>query len=171
MDFISIRIITDDVARLAGFYERATRVQANWSGEDFAGLKLRTPASPANSPPATPAGGIMIGDMDDVTTLASPTAPSPGPARSNLQLLSDPAGVDFKPYLVQVLAAALVSENKAYAFPAGVDSIPTSANREVIEVVLEAIKAGQHVVPLPSGRPRLDVGALGPQGHPPVDGR
>jgi len=32
--------------------------------------------------------------------------------------------------LVQVLAAALVSENKALAFPASVDSIPTSANRE-----------------------------------------
>jgi histidine ammonia-lyase len=32
--------------------------------------------------------------------------------------------------LVQVLAAALVSENKASAFPASVDSIPTSANRE-----------------------------------------
>jgi histidine ammonia-lyase len=32
--------------------------------------------------------------------------------------------------LVQVLAAALVSENKACAFPASVDSIPTSANRE-----------------------------------------
>jgi len=41
MDFISIRIITDDVARLAGFYERATGVQANRSGEDFA--ELRTP--------------------------------------------------------------------------------------------------------------------------------
>jgi len=66
---------------------------------------LRTPSSPANSPPAAPAGGVMIGDMDDLPTLASPNAPSPGPARSNLQLLSDPAGVDFKPYLVQVLAA------------------------------------------------------------------
>jgi histidine ammonia-lyase len=32
--------------------------------------------------------------------------------------------------LVQVLAAALVSENKGLAFPASVDSIPTSANRE-----------------------------------------
>ncbi|HEX5270739.1 MAG TPA: histidine ammonia-lyase [Gemmataceae bacterium] len=32
--------------------------------------------------------------------------------------------------LVQVLAAALVSENKALSFPASVDSIPTSANRE-----------------------------------------
>jgi histidine ammonia-lyase len=32
--------------------------------------------------------------------------------------------------LVQVLAAALVSENKSLAHPASVDSIPTSANRE-----------------------------------------
>jgi histidine ammonia-lyase len=32
--------------------------------------------------------------------------------------------------LVQVLAAALVSENKTLSFPASVDSIPTSANRE-----------------------------------------
>ncbi len=32
--------------------------------------------------------------------------------------------------LVQVLAAALVSESRALAFPASVDSIPTSANRE-----------------------------------------
>jgi histidine ammonia-lyase len=32
--------------------------------------------------------------------------------------------------MVQVLAAALVSENKTLCFPASVDSIPTSANRE-----------------------------------------
>src|ERR1700746_2427911 len=32
--------------------------------------------------------------------------------------------------MVQVLAAALVSENKTLSFPASVDSIPTSANRE-----------------------------------------
>ena len=36
MIFVSIRIITDDVARLAGFYERATSVQAAWSNENFA---------------------------------------------------------------------------------------------------------------------------------------
>jgi histidine ammonia-lyase len=39
-------------------------------------------------------------------------------------------GLNSGMMLVQVLAAALVSENKALAFPAGVDSIPTSANRE-----------------------------------------
>jgi protein TonB len=32
-------------------------------------------------------------------------APSPGKMGSNLQLLSDPTGVDFKPYLIQVLTA------------------------------------------------------------------
>jgi catechol 2,3-dioxygenase-like lactoylglutathione lyase family enzyme len=38
MDFVSVRIITDDVARLVGFYERATGVQAGWSNENFAEL-------------------------------------------------------------------------------------------------------------------------------------
>ncbi|MCT9140045.1 VOC family protein [Streptomyces violarus] len=39
MDFVSIRIITSDVARLVEFYERATGVQAIWATEDFAELK------------------------------------------------------------------------------------------------------------------------------------
>jgi predicted enzyme related to lactoylglutathione lyase len=39
MDFVSIRIITGDVARLVAFYEKVTGVQANWSTEDFAELR------------------------------------------------------------------------------------------------------------------------------------
>ncbi|MYX39379.1 MULTISPECIES: VOC family protein [unclassified Streptomyces] len=39
MDFVSIRIITGDVARLVEFYERATGVQANWATPDFAELQ------------------------------------------------------------------------------------------------------------------------------------
>jgi histidine ammonia-lyase len=39
-------------------------------------------------------------------------------------------GLNSGMMLVQVLAAALVSENKTLSFPAAVDSIPTSANRE-----------------------------------------
>ncbi|MFD8598199.1 VOC family protein [Kitasatospora sp. NPDC059646] len=38
MDFVSIRIITSDVARLVAFYERATGVAARWATEDFAEL-------------------------------------------------------------------------------------------------------------------------------------
>ena len=39
MDFVSIRIITGDVARLVEFYERATGLPANWATEDFAELR------------------------------------------------------------------------------------------------------------------------------------
>ena len=39
MDFVSIRIITSDVARLVEFYERATGARAAWATEDFAELK------------------------------------------------------------------------------------------------------------------------------------
>jgi histidine ammonia-lyase len=39
-------------------------------------------------------------------------------------------GLNSGMMLVQVMAAAMVSENKTLSFPAGVDSIPTSANRE-----------------------------------------
>ncbi len=39
-------------------------------------------------------------------------------------------GLNSGMMMVQVLAAALVSENKCASFPASVDSIPTSANRE-----------------------------------------
>jgi predicted enzyme related to lactoylglutathione lyase len=39
MYFVSIRIITSDVARLVEFYERATGVRATWASEDFAELK------------------------------------------------------------------------------------------------------------------------------------
>ena len=43
MDFVSIRIITGDIARLVEFYEKATGVQAAWSTEDFA--ELKTPSA------------------------------------------------------------------------------------------------------------------------------
>ncbi len=44
--------------------------------------------------------------------------------------LTPHAGLNSGMMLVQVLAAALVSENRTLAFPASTDSIPTSANRE-----------------------------------------
>ncbi|MEV8314537.1 VOC family protein [Streptomyces sp. NPDC059900] len=39
MNFVSVRIITSDVARLVDFYERATGVAADWATEDFAELR------------------------------------------------------------------------------------------------------------------------------------
>src|SRR5205823_12337169 len=53
------------------------------------------------------------------------------PDRSGLpDFLTPHSGLNSGMMIVQVLAAALVSENKALAHPASVDSIPTSANRE-----------------------------------------
>jgi|SRR5580692_408857 predicted enzyme related to lactoylglutathione lyase len=42
MDFVSIRIITDDTKRLVGFYEGITGVSPTWYTEDFA--ELSTPS-------------------------------------------------------------------------------------------------------------------------------
>ncbi|MER5777419.1 VOC family protein [Streptomyces sp. NPDC002039] len=39
MDFVSVRIITGDVARLVEFYERATGLSATWANENFAELR------------------------------------------------------------------------------------------------------------------------------------
>jgi TonB family protein len=53
------------------------------------------------------AGGIVVGDMDAASGSGGlrPTTPSPGRNGSNLELLSDPMGVDFRPYLIRILAA------------------------------------------------------------------
>ncbi|MFE7069881.1 VOC family protein [Streptomyces sp. NPDC057620] len=42
MNFVSIRIITRDVARLVAFYERVTGLKAAWANDDFAELSTPT---------------------------------------------------------------------------------------------------------------------------------
>jgi catechol 2,3-dioxygenase-like lactoylglutathione lyase family enzyme len=63
MDFVSIRIITDDVERLAGFYEKATGLPVTRANQDFAEL-------------ATGAGTLAIGSTRTVPVFA------PGAARA-----------------------------------------------------------------------------------------
>lgn len=61
--------------------------------------------------------------------------------------LTPQPGLNSGMMMVQVLAAALVSENKAHAFPASVDSIPTSANREDhVPMSTAAARKCRHVV-------------------------
>ena len=59
--------------------------------------------------------------------------------------LVEDSGVNSGFMIAQVAAAALVSENKSLAFPASVDSIPTSANQEdhVSMATHAGIKAGR----------------------------
>ena len=42
MNFLPVRLITDDVRRMVEFYERVTGLPARWATEDFA--ELVTPA-------------------------------------------------------------------------------------------------------------------------------
>ena len=42
MDFVSIRIITDDIKRLVAFYEQVTRLAPRWLTDDFA--EIATPS-------------------------------------------------------------------------------------------------------------------------------
>jgi TonB family protein len=61
----------------------------------------------AARPSSARGSGISVGDtLEEPPTIPLPNQmPAAGRMGSNLQLLSDPNGVDFKPYLIQVLAA------------------------------------------------------------------
>ncbi|MFE1560311.1 VOC family protein [Streptomyces sp. NPDC058734] len=113
MDFVSIRIITGDVARLVDFYERATGVRADWSTEDFAELRTasgtlaigstRTVAlfAPGSAHPAdnnTVITEFLVADVDGVyRNLADfvadfVTVPTTMPWGNRSLLLRDPDG-------------------------------------------------------------------------------
>ncbi|MCF0097273.1 VOC family protein [Micromonospora sp. MH99] len=81
MDFVSIRIITDEINRLVGFYEKVTGVQAAWGNENFAELRTahcrlaigttRTVAlsAPGSARPADNHSVIIEFLVDDVDAL------------------------------------------------------------------------------------------------------
>ena len=55
-------------------------------------------------------GGLVIGDLEAEPSMGGigegiNMPPSPGRQASNLELLSDPMGVDFRPYLIKILAS------------------------------------------------------------------
>ncbi len=62
-------------------------------------------------------GGVVVGDLDQTPSISEllHQNPTPGQVHSSLELLSDPHGVDFKPYLIRVLA--LVRRNWLAVIP------------------------------------------------------
>ncbi len=89
-------------------------VGANVSGGSGAsnGVKIQAPKSSIEEAVRAAArnqaaGGVVISDAGDIGGMAPApnTAPSSGKTGSQIELLSDPQGVDFRPYLIQVLAA------------------------------------------------------------------
>ena len=69
MNLVSVRLITDDVARLVAFYERVTGVGAWWANDDFAELR-------------TTSGTLAIGSTRTVGLFGGPEVASPAANRS-----------------------------------------------------------------------------------------
>ena len=78
------------------------------------------------SEPFSPTEGYLDLFGNLVTRVVAP----PGLITFHNDFLIEDSGVNSGFMILQVTAAALVSENKSYAFPASVDSIPTSAGQE-----------------------------------------
>ena len=104
-------------------------------------------------------GGIVVGDIEQPLNIPDSLRlpPSPGHSGSSLELFSDPMGVDFKPYLIQILA--LVRRNWFAV-------IPESArlgNRGVVQLQFIIDRSGQVpklVIAMPSGSQALDKAAV-----------
>lgn len=103
-------------------------------------------------------GGLIVGD-EDTTPGAGPASPAsiPGKLGSAVELLSDPQGVDFWPYLVKVLAAvrrnwfAVIPESARMGRPGRV-VIQFAVNRDGSVPKL--------VIATPSGADPLDRAAV-----------
>lgn len=104
-------------------------------------------------------GNVAVGDLDRPPDLPDSVRlpPSPGRTGSSLELMSDPMGVDFKPYLIQILA---VVRKNWFAV------IPESArlgNRGVVELQFIIDRNGdvpKLVIATPSGSEALDKAAV-----------
>jgi TonB family protein len=104
-------------------------------------------------------GGLTVGDMPDESGMGSALGQTPVNPRqaSRVELLSDPMGVDFKPYLIRVLTAV---RRNWFAV------IPESARlgRQGKVVVQFSINRGggvpKLVIAMPSGTEALDRAAV-----------
>jgi predicted enzyme related to lactoylglutathione lyase len=113
MDFVSIRIITGDVAALVGFYEHVTGEPATWSTPDFAEITVgsatvaiastRTvPLFAADAAPPRETRSVivefLVGDVDEVYRNLAGTVedvvkePTTMPWGNRSLLLRDPDG-------------------------------------------------------------------------------
>jgi TonB family protein len=103
--------------------------------------------------------GLVIGDVESSSGVleARQLPPSPNNTGSNIQLLNDPQGVDFRPYLIRVLSA--VRRNWFAVIPASAKL--GRGGRVVIQFSID--KSGnvpKLVIAVPSGAEPLDRAAV-----------
>lgn len=99
-----------------------------------------------------------VGDGFGAGGLSGYLPPSPGNSGSNLELLSDPMGVDFRPYLLQVLST--VRRNWYAVIP---ESARLGMNRGAVAIQLRIVRDGnvaKLVIASSSGTSALDRAAV-----------
>jgi len=92
---VSIRVITDDVSRLAGFYERVTGTPVRWSTPDFAELE-------------TPAGTLAIGSTRTVALFGAGSARPADNHSAIIEFLVDDVDAEYE--RIKQVATDLVNE-------------------------------------------------------------
>jgi TonB family protein len=105
--------------------------------------------------------GVAVGDFD----LQNPggpgpginVPPSPGRTASSLELLGDPMGVDFKPYLIRILAA--VKRNWLAVYPESARLGRTGRVQIVFSIARDG-SVPKLVIGLASGTRALDLAAV-----------
>ena len=103
-------------------------------------------------------GRQAVGDGDGTGGLSGYLPPSPGNTGSNLELMSDPMGVDFRPYLLQVLAT--VRRNWYAVIP---ESARLGMNRGAVGIQMRIVRNGaveKLVIATSSGTSSLDRAAI-----------
>ena len=147
--------------------------------EEMPKLAFETPRPPETKPPGTskfgtpPAtvsemaqelargrtsGGLVVGDLGPGLGEGLNVPPSPGAAGNSLELLSDPRGVDFKPYLQRILAS--VKRNWQSVIP---ESARRGQVRGRVAVQFTVNRDGKILslkIASPSGLEALDLAAI-----------
>ncbi len=103
--------------------------------------------------------GLVIGDLETANGIieAHNVPPSSGNSGSNLKLLSDPKGIDFRPYLIRILAT--VRRNWRAVIPASAKL--GRRGKVVIQFAIDRSGAvPKLVIAVPSGMEALDRAAV-----------
>jgi len=129
-----------DDLNLEAFYRDALEVSVAYMLLTRLGLRADDYFSPDefahvyefNTTPTINALGIAASEIADASERRTERMVNPALSNGLTAFLTTQAGVNSGFMIVQYAAASMVSENKVYAHPASVDSIPSSANQEDI---------------------------------------
>ncbi len=130
-----------------------------------ADLGLKSPgeiiAEAQRAPSRSQGGGVVVSDMDLAPSPGLGTgiqqAPTAGRRATALELLSDPGGVDFKPYLIRILAT--VKRNWLAVVP----EIARLGRQGRVQIQFAIARNGsvpKLVIAMPSGTDSLDRAAV-----------